>query len=100
TASSTMVAGIATPSAFNAAQSGSKLFLMQYRAYSDTFGVAPTVSLVPPLATPAAGKLMAVRATAGDDVAVASVTFSVNGVDVFTDTVAPYELQYVVPPGT
>jgi len=98
-ATPTTVAGIAAPSTFFP-QPGSKLFVARYRSYADTFGVAPTVSLVPPLTAPVAGKVFAVRATASDDVAVASVTFSINGVDVFTDTVAPYELQYIVPSGT
>jgi len=47
-----------------------------------------------------AGKLLTIHAVVTDDVAVASVTFTVNGTDVFTSTVAPYEFNYPVPAGT
>jgi hypothetical protein len=73
------------------------LQVARYRAFSDTFGVPPAVAVT--AATAQAGRYVTIRATATDDVAVDSVTFTVNGVDVFTDNVAPYEFNYLVPAG-
>jgi hypothetical protein len=78
-----------------------RLFVVQYRTISDTRGVAPTVSFTAPSATSVAkaARLLAVQANAFDDVAVSSVIFSVNGIDVFTDTMSPYAFNYMVPTG-
>jgi len=75
----------------------SKLIVARYRTFNDTFGVAPGV--VVSSGSAKANRYVTLRATATDDVAVDSVTFKVNGTDVFTDTVAPYEFNYLVPAG-
>jgi hypothetical protein len=73
-----------------------KLFVGRYRQLTDDGSHAPQVTLhVASSGTRA--HLLPVKAIAADDVAVRSVTFRVNGVDVFTDTVAPYEFNYRVP---
>jgi hypothetical protein len=77
----------------------STIVVASYRTFHDTFGVLPTVSLKTPSAA-IAGRMLNLQASALDDVGVASVTFTVNGIDVYTDTVAPYEMNYLVPPGT
>jgi hypothetical protein len=81
---------------------GALLIVVPYRQLSDTAGIAPTVTIISPSATTsaAAGKLLTIRAAASDDVGVATVTFTVNGTDVFTDTVAPFETNYAVPAGS
>lgn len=75
-----------------------RLYIARYRTFTDTFGTAPNVQLGATRAVN--GKYFAIKATVNDDVAVASVTFTVNGVDVFTDTVAPFELNYLAPAGS
>lgn len=73
-----------------------KLFIARYRSFTDGSGVAPAITAV----LPQSGRwnqLLPIAATASDDVAVKAVVFSVNGVDVFTDTVAPYEYNHLVP---
>ncbi len=79
-----------------------RLFVTRYRTITDTRGVAPAVALTAPRAgmTAKSGHLVSFQAAAIDDVAVASVVFTVNGVDLFTDTIAPYEFNYLVPSGT
>ena len=79
---------------------GAKLYVARYRTFTDTFGIAPAITLNFPDTPAVAGQLIALRAVASDDVGVASVTFTVNGSDVFTDLAAPYELLYRIPPGT
>jgi hypothetical protein len=76
-----------------------RFFVARYRTISDTRGVAPIVSVTAPT-TVKTGRLAPFQAIATDDVAVASVVFTVNGVDVFTDTIAPFEFNYLVPTGT
>ena len=75
------------------------MIIGKYREYSDTAAVAPAVTVQSFTATPRVGQLLNLRAAASDDVGVASVVFTVNGVDVFTDSVAPYEFNYLVPSG-
>jgi hypothetical protein len=75
----------------------SRLFVARYRSMSDTFGLAPAVTLAAGPVVP--GRFLTLRASATDDVGVASVTFTVNGADVFTDTIPPYELNHLVPAG-
>ncbi|MDP9191860.1 MAG: Ig-like domain-containing protein [Acidobacteriota bacterium] len=74
----------------------SRLTIAKVHDFSDGFGVAPavTVSADGPASR---DRLLRIKAAASDDVGVASVTFTVNGVDVFTDTTAPYDMTYVVP---
>ncbi len=78
-----------------------RLFIIKYRGINDNLGVAPAASITAPVIGTAAkaARLLSIKAGATDDVAVASVVFSVNGVDLFTDSVAPYEFNYMVPAG-
>jgi len=79
--------------------SASTLVAATYRTFNDALGIAPAVSVQ--AAGPATtGRMLHLSAVATDDIGVAAVTFTVNGTDVFTDTVAPYELNYRVPAGT
>ena len=61
--------------------------------------MAPQVTLTAPAdgATVIEGESLTVRATATDDVAVARVTFTVDGQEVFVDTSEPYEFTFVTP---
>jgi hypothetical protein len=83
----------------NGVTGNTRLFIGQFLPQSDLAGQAPTVSIISPTNNSSViqGSTLNIRADAQDDVAVASVTFSVNGTDVFTDTSAPYEAAYVVP---
>lgn len=76
-----------------------RLFVGQYLPPEDRNGIPPQISLTEPTdgSTAIQGSMIPLRADATDDVAVASVTFTVNGVDIFTDTAAPYETLYAVP---
>ncbi len=78
-----------------------KLFIAQYRDINDNNGVAPTVSITSPFdnSVVVEGRRLIVTAEATDDVAVASVSFSVDGGVVFTDTSAPYNFSMTVPNG-
>ena len=78
-----------------------KLFIGAYQPIEDRNGVAPTVTLTAPLPGTSAVETtsLTARATASDDVAVASVTFTVNGASVFTDTSEPFETELVMPAG-
>jgi len=82
--------------ALNPTTSATALFIARYRQFTDGNGVVPTVTLSAP-ATGKLNRLVALSATAADDVGVKAVIFSVNGVDVFTDTVAPYEFNTLAP---
>ncbi len=73
-----------------------QLMIARYRQITDTSGVAPAVTLTA-AATGKLSRLVALSAIATDDVAVKAVVFSVNGVDVYTDTVAPYEFNAMAP---
>jgi hypothetical protein len=78
-----------------------RLYITQYRRLADSRNIAPTVVLTAPVAatTAKAGRLLNIRATADDDVAVARVVFAIDGVDIGTDVVAPYETNFLVPNG-
>jgi hypothetical protein len=87
----------------NAANGDTWLFVGQYQAQpdstTDTGGVAPTVSISAPQSGDSVieGSTITISATASDDVRVAGVRFSINGADFITDTVAPYQISYVLP---
>lgn len=85
----------------NVANGNTRLFIGQYLPLEDLAGVPPTVTITDPLsgATIYEGQQITVRATATDDIAVATVTFAVNGQDVFTDTSTPYEYTFTAAPG-
>jgi hypothetical protein len=76
-----------------------RLYIGQYIAIQDLGGIAPTVSLVQPTAGTSVieGTQVTVRATASDDIAVASVTFLANGVPVVSDSSEPYEVLITAP---
>ena len=78
-----------------------RLYIGQYRAFEDNKGIAPTVAITAPAdnATFIEGETVTVTATAVDDVAVASVSFLVNGQAVFTDTSAPYQYSFTAQQG-
>jgi hypothetical protein len=72
------------------------LWVVRYRQFTDTAAVAPSVTLTAP-ASGRLNRLIPLSAKAADDVGVKGVVFSVNGVDLFTDTVAPYEFNALAP---
>jgi hypothetical protein len=70
----------------------------QYQKISDPFGIPPTVQITSPTLGPLLqGATITLSANATDDVAVASVTFLVNGQPVFTAQSPPYQTSYAVP---
>ena len=83
----------------NGVTGNSRLFIGQYLSIEDRKGIAPTVSLTqPPNNTQVVeGSALSIRATASDDVAVASVTFLLNNVAAFVDTSEPYEVSVTAP---
>jgi protocatechuate 3,4-dioxygenase beta subunit len=83
----------------NGASGDTRLYIGQYLEVTDDAGVAPTVAFTAPApdAQPIAGTSLTLRATASDDVAVASVTFALDGAPVATDFAAPYEATLTLP---
>jgi hypothetical protein len=83
----------------NGANGTTRLFIGQYISLEDRAGVAPSLTLTQPFdgASVIEGAQLPVRANATDDVAVASVTFLVDGRPVFTDTSEPFEFVFTVP---
>ena len=81
------------------ASGSTRLFIAQYRDINDNNGVPPTVSITSPAdgSVVVEGRKLVVTADAEDDVAVASVSFLVDGELVFTDTSAPYQMSVTVP---
>ena len=82
----------------------SLLFIGQYQTTGqavDSLGFAPTVSIDSPQNgdTVIEGSELFVSATAADDVQVAAVSFSINGVTVATDYAAPYGFTAQIPMG-
>ena len=70
----------------------------QYQKISDPFGIPPTIQITSPVVGPLIqGGTITLSASATDDVAVASVTFLVNGQPVFTAQNPPFQTSYVVP---
>ena len=84
----------------NGTTGNSRMYIGQYIAIEDLGGVAPTISITQPQAGAEAveGSSLSVRAIADDDIAVASVTFLVNGAPASTVTSEPYEALVTVPP--
>jgi hypothetical protein len=78
----------------------SRLLIGQYIAIEDLGGVAPTVSVVEPVAGVSVieGSALSIRVAADDDIAVAAVNFLVNGQPAGTDSSEPYETTVIVPP--
>jgi hypothetical protein len=75
-----------------------KLLIARYRTFNDQAGQSPVGALTAPSSV-RQNRLLALSATASDDVAVKAVVFRVGGIDIFTDTVAPYQFNYLVPSG-
>ena len=75
------------------------LFTGQYLSDKDSLGIAPQVALASPVGNSSVlgGSTISLRANATDDRLVDSVTFQVNGTDVFTDDAIPYEALFTVP---
>ena len=73
--------------------------ISQILANQDTLGVPPQVTLLLPAAnsTVIQGSTITLHAIAQDDVALTGVTFTVNGVDILTDTSFPYAAHFTVP---
>ncbi len=83
----------------NGTSADTKLFIGAFLPPTDDGGIAPTVALTAPTAPATATETttLSVQATASDDLAVRSVTFTVDGVAVFTDTSEPYATDVVMP---
>ena len=71
----------------------------QYQNIVDTYGIPPTISITAPTpgTTLIQGQTVTFSANASDDVAVATVNFTVNGQPVYTAQAAPYQFSYKVP---
>jgi alpha-tubulin suppressor-like RCC1 family protein len=84
----------------NGVNGDTRLYIGQYASLQDNGGIPPQVTLTSPPnhSSVIRGAQLSLRANASDDVAVSVVTFSVDGMDVGTDSVEPYQAQYRVPP--
>ena len=83
----------------NGVNGNTRLYIGQYRNLQDTAGVPPVVEITSPAngSQVVQGSTITVTANATDDVAVASVSFFVNGQLAFTTTTAPYQHTFTVP---
>ncbi len=78
-----------------------RLYIGQYLALEDTAGIPPAALISSPTAgtTVIERQTIPVTVVATDDIAVASVSFSVNGQVVDTQTSPPYQFNFQVPIG-
>ncbi len=78
-----------------------RLYIGQYLAMEDTAGISPIISITSPAngSDIIEGSTITVEVSAGDDIGVAAVTFLVDGQVAFTDTTAPFLLNFSVPLG-
>jgi len=83
----------------NGTTGNTRLFIGQYRDIQDNFGIPPTVQITSPAsgAEIIKGATVTVTANAVDDVAVAAVSFFVNGQLVSTTSTAPYQFTFTAP---
>jgi 6-phosphogluconolactonase (cycloisomerase 2 family) len=83
----------------NGVNGTTRLYIGQYRNIQDTAGIPPTVQITSPAngTQVIQGSTLTVTANATDDVAVASVSFFVNGQLAFTTTTAPYQYTFTAP---
>lgn len=83
----------------NGTSGDTRLYIGQYLRAEDTAGIAPTVTLIKPLAGQSfyQGAKLPIQASASDDVLVAYVEFLIDGVVVSKDSASPYELSYSIP---
>ncbi|MEP7013185.1 MAG: Ig-like domain-containing protein [Acidobacteriota bacterium] len=77
------------------------LYIGRYRSARDTAGVAPEVTLTAPIqgTETVARSIVRVRATATDDIRVASVRFAIDGNPVAVDWKPPFEAELRIPEG-
>lgn len=85
----------------NGVNGDTRLYIGQYLALEDTAGIPPTTLITSPTAgtTVIERQTVPVTVVATDDVAVASVSFTVNGQVVDTQTSPPYQFTLQVPVG-
>ncbi|MFW2439852.1 MAG: Ig-like domain-containing protein, partial [Arenicellales bacterium] len=76
-----------------------RLYVAQHHRAVSNDNTPPIVALTEPVAatTLYEDRVVTLSATATDDVEVASVTFEINGKEVFTDVSAPYTFNYRMP---
>ena len=91
------ITGMAMTPTLVVASAETRLYIASYRSFTDTRGQAPAAVLDVP-ATGNRGRLLPIEVRATDDVGVKEVVFRIDGVDVFTDTVAPYFFNYTIGP--
>ncbi|MGH8007325.1 MAG: Ig-like domain-containing protein, partial [Candidatus Binatia bacterium] len=92
--------GIAVDSAFvYLTTDRNRMLVGQYLQLEDTAGIPPMVRIIAPGGV-VEGTTLPIAVEATDDVAVAAVSFVVNGTVVFTDTTSPYQFNFAVPGGT
>ena len=75
------------------------LRISQYQQIVDLAGIPPVANIVSPVPGPPLiqGQTISFQVNATDDIAVASVSFLINGATVFSSSAPPYSIQYVVP---
>lgn len=78
-----------------------RLFIGQYLPLEDYAGNPPQVAITSPApgTTEIEGQGITIVADATDDVGVSGVTFTIDGVAVFTDTSLPFEYSFTLPTG-
>src|SRR6266404_5661805 len=83
----------------NGSNGTTRLYIGQYRNIQDNLGVPPIVQITSPVngSQVIQGSTVTVTANATDDVAVASVSFFLNGQLAFTSTTAPYQYTFTAP---
>jgi hypothetical protein len=91
--------GLSLDAGFVYSTGSNKLYISQYRVLDDNQGIAPTVDIIAPVdgGVVVENSRILVRVDASDDIAVATVNFSVNGTLVLSDTTRPYEVPITVP---
>lgn len=83
----------------NGVNGTTRLYIGQYRNFEDNLGIPPVIQITSPASGSEViqGSTVTVQASATDDVAVASVTFFLNGQPAFTSTTAPYQFTFTAP---
>ena len=91
--------GLSLDAGFIYSTGANKLYISQYRVLDDNQGIPPTVDIIAPIDGDVVveNSRILVRVDANDDVAVATVNFSVNGTLILSDTTRPYEVPITVP---
>ena len=83
----------------NGVNGNTRLYIGQYRNIQDNARIPPSVQITSPASGSQViqGSSVTVTASATDDVAVAAVTFFVDGQSVFTANSAPYQFTFTAP---